>query len=530
MVHAFIVANGYNHPLRTSSTATTSATLVQGNLGFSYTYNERTSPLLQRNSPKSALLVGLAYDRPAGSLISVGDAAGAVAQQADRLRVDRRIVRRLLHAGVLAWPAPDRDIRRAAAPVLAGGTAGRDGRRGAYPADALVLPGRHPGDPDHGHSSCARKGARPRIEEPRPGLRSDCAREGGVAVLWIVFRHLLRQFADPDDHVPRAQPPGHLSLGAVDHRVAFNYLGMGLLFWTSATTHDSSGDARVHRGRGDRHGAGIACSSPRSAEQRSSTCGSGTRDRPWPGFVGNQARPAGGRRADECWSARVALPAVNCHRRALPLEGGEESGARGRRLGGWILGVFVQNRLAVLGLGLVVFGGAVQLRWPAHLRDEPDPDQPRLTVTCSASRSGASARHRSVAGQRRAGAPDGRRPVLAGGRVPCGPARERRRHWAGAIAGYTWKWVDAVKMRTADLLPAIPPLLYILMLASVVTPTVPVLIHVIALISAGHGPAGAGGRPLSVRRGTTSRPPSPVGHATSGSCSGTSSRTSSARS
>src|ERR1700734_2297035 len=53
----------------------------------------------------------------------------------------------------------------------------------------------------------------------------------------------------------------------------------------------------------------------------------------------------------------------------------------------------------------------------------------------------------------------------------------------GAIAGYSGKWVDAVMMRIVDSFLAIPPLLLILMLASVVTPTAPVLILVIALIS-----------------------------------------------
>jgi peptide/nickel transport system permease protein len=53
----------------------------------------------------------------------------------------------------------------------------------------------------------------------------------------------------------------------------------------------------------------------------------------------------------------------------------------------------------------------------------------------------------------------------------------------GAIAGYFGGWVDAVMMRLVDSFLSIPPLLLILVLASVFTPTVPVLILVIALIS-----------------------------------------------
>jgi peptide/nickel transport system permease protein len=53
----------------------------------------------------------------------------------------------------------------------------------------------------------------------------------------------------------------------------------------------------------------------------------------------------------------------------------------------------------------------------------------------------------------------------------------------GAIAGYFGGWVDTVMMRLVDSFLSIPPLLLILLLASVFTPTVPVLILVIALIS-----------------------------------------------
>ena len=53
----------------------------------------------------------------------------------------------------------------------------------------------------------------------------------------------------------------------------------------------------------------------------------------------------------------------------------------------------------------------------------------------------------------------------------------------GAIAGYFGGSVDSVMMRLVDSFLSIPPLLLILLLASVFTPTVPVLIVVIALIS-----------------------------------------------
>lgn len=53
----------------------------------------------------------------------------------------------------------------------------------------------------------------------------------------------------------------------------------------------------------------------------------------------------------------------------------------------------------------------------------------------------------------------------------------------GAIAGYVGGWLDAVMMRVVDSILAIPYLLIVLILATIFTPTVPVLIIVIAMVS-----------------------------------------------
>jgi peptide/nickel transport system permease protein len=53
----------------------------------------------------------------------------------------------------------------------------------------------------------------------------------------------------------------------------------------------------------------------------------------------------------------------------------------------------------------------------------------------------------------------------------------------GAVAGYAGGWLDAVMMRVVDSILAIPYLLVVLILATIFTPTVPVLIVVIALVS-----------------------------------------------
>jgi peptide/nickel transport system permease protein len=53
----------------------------------------------------------------------------------------------------------------------------------------------------------------------------------------------------------------------------------------------------------------------------------------------------------------------------------------------------------------------------------------------------------------------------------------------GAVAGFVGGWIDAIMMRVVDSLLAIPYLLFVLLLASIFTPSIPVLIIVIALVS-----------------------------------------------
>jgi peptide/nickel transport system permease protein len=53
----------------------------------------------------------------------------------------------------------------------------------------------------------------------------------------------------------------------------------------------------------------------------------------------------------------------------------------------------------------------------------------------------------------------------------------------GAVSGYLGGWIDALMMRVVDSALAIPPLLLLLLLASFIVPTVPVLIVVIGMIS-----------------------------------------------
>jgi peptide/nickel transport system permease protein len=53
----------------------------------------------------------------------------------------------------------------------------------------------------------------------------------------------------------------------------------------------------------------------------------------------------------------------------------------------------------------------------------------------------------------------------------------------GAVSGFAGGWIDAIMMRVVDSLLAIPYLLFVLLLASIFTPSIPMLILVIAMVS-----------------------------------------------
>jgi peptide/nickel transport system permease protein len=53
----------------------------------------------------------------------------------------------------------------------------------------------------------------------------------------------------------------------------------------------------------------------------------------------------------------------------------------------------------------------------------------------------------------------------------------------GAVAGFVGGWIDGLMMRILDAILAVPPLLFVLVAASIFTPTIPVVIVIIALVS-----------------------------------------------
>ena len=162
----------------------------------------------------------------------------------------------------------------------------------------------------------------------------------------------------------------------------------------------------------------------------------------------------------------------------LPRDGQESEGAGGVwRL---IASVFVQNRLAVVGLGIIVFMVLFSFIGPhLYVTNQIQTNLNQVTEHPSGAHPlGTDQLGYDVMGRLMVGGQSSLEVGLAAALLASivGTA------W-GAVSGYVGGWVDAVMMRVVDSFLAIPPLLLLLLLASVVTPTVPVLIIVIALIS-----------------------------------------------
>jgi peptide/nickel transport system permease protein len=142
--------------------------------------------------------------------------------------------------------------------------------------------------------------------------------------------------------------------------------------------------------------------------------------------------------------------------------------------------VFAQNRLAVLGLGILIFFVLFSFVGPHIYRtNQVNTNLSQLTLAPSRAH---------LLGTDNVGYDVLGRLMLAGqSSLEVGVAAALLASvigsvWGG-VAGYLGGWVDAVMMRIVDSFLAIPPLLLVLMLASMITPTNLVLIVVIALIS-----------------------------------------------
>jgi peptide/nickel transport system permease protein len=232
-VHEFIVQNGYNQPLWVQY-GRFLGQLAHGNLGYSYQYNQTVASLLSQDLPKSALLVGLSY------LVALVIAIPLGILQALR----RNTIVDYVSTGVsfIAYSMPV--FWLGILLILGFAVSWRllppEGPQGATVAavlhnpQAMVLP--------------VATLALVTIAVFSRFMRSSAienllqdyirtARAMGVPERTILFRHLLRNSLIPIITLIGLSLPITIS-GAVITESVFNYPGMGLLFWTSATSHD----------------------------------------------------------------------------------------------------------------------------------------------------------------------------------------------------------------------------------------------------------------------------------------------------
>ncbi|HEY2549883.1 MAG TPA: ABC transporter permease [Streptosporangiaceae bacterium] len=147
---------------------------------------------------------------------------------------------------------------------------------------------------------------------------------------------------------------------------------------------------------------------------------------------------------------------------------------------GMILAVFVRNRLAIVGVGIVIFIVLFSFLGPVFYHTDQ--------VHTKLSLINLPPSHAHPLGTDDVGYDVLGRLMLSGqssivvGLSAALLATVVGTLW-GAIAGYVGGAVDAVMMRVVDSMLAIPPLIFILLLASVFRVSTPVLILVVALVA-----------------------------------------------
>jgi peptide/nickel transport system permease protein len=143
-------------------------------------------------------------------------------------------------------------------------------------------------------------------------------------------------------------------------------------------------------------------------------------------------------------------------------------------------GVFLQNRLAIVGLGTIVLIALFSFLGPhIYVTNQVSTNIADLTQPPSAAHPlGTDTVGYDVLGRLMLGG----QSTLEVGLAAAVLSSLIGAVWGG-IAGYAGGWVDSLMMRVVDSFLAIPPLLLMMILASAYTPTIPVLIIVIALVS-----------------------------------------------
>jgi peptide/nickel transport system permease protein len=232
-VQQFIVANGYNQPIFVQYGRFLDQ-LVHANLGYSYHYNQTVASLLAQDLPKSALLVGLAYVVALAVAVPLG-LLQAVRRNSlvDYVTTGASFVAYSMPSfwlGILLILGFAVDLRLLPPEGPQGATVGAvlsDPRAMVLPVLTLALV------TIAAFSRFMRSSAIETLVQDY--IRT--ARATGAPERAILFKHVLRNSLIPIITLIGLSLPATIS-GAVITESVFNYPGMGLLFWTAATTHD----------------------------------------------------------------------------------------------------------------------------------------------------------------------------------------------------------------------------------------------------------------------------------------------------
>ena len=232
-IHNFIVENGYNKPLPIQYLDYMDK-LFHGNLGYSYHYNESVTSLIAQYLPKSLVLLGLAY------LVALIVAIPLGLLQA--IRRNKPVDYVLTGVSFIGYSMPTFWLGILLILLLAvnlhvlppGGPQGAT--VGAVLSDpaAMVLP---VVTLAAGTVALFSRFMRSSAIEVMVQDYVRTAKAKGIGPTRVIVRHVLRNSITPIITIVRLSLPAAVS-GAMITESVFNYPGMGLLFWTAATTHD----------------------------------------------------------------------------------------------------------------------------------------------------------------------------------------------------------------------------------------------------------------------------------------------------
>lgn len=228
-IHAFIIENGYNRPLWVQY-VTYMEHLLQGNLGYSYAYNQSVGSLLAQALPRTAILVGVAVALALLVAVPMG-----LLQAIYR---NRMIDHALTSVAFLGYSLPTFWLGIVLIVIFAinlGWLPAEGPQAGALQNPlALVLPVATLTIVTVAQfSRYVRSAAIENLVQEY--VRT--ARAKGVPQRTIIRHHVLRNSLLPIITLLGLSLPSIVA-GAIIVESLFNYPGMGLLFWKASTEHD----------------------------------------------------------------------------------------------------------------------------------------------------------------------------------------------------------------------------------------------------------------------------------------------------